>query len=190
LFFDYHRRYGVQVKVARIFNTYGPRMLENDGRVVSNFIVQALRGEAITIYGDGTQTRSFCFVDDLVEGLVRLMDSPPELTGPFNLGNPCETTIEEIAHRVLSQTGSRSRLRRLPLPQDDPRRRRPVIARAQAALEWQPRVDLEQGLKATIGYFALQLATRAPRDAASRASQASSNGAARSAERRAYPLAH
>jgi len=157
LFFDYHREHGLQVKVARIFNTYGPRMLENDGRVISNFIVQALRGEPITVYGDGTQTRSFCFVDDLIEGLVRLMESPPDVTGPCNLGNPSEISIEEIARRILGQTGSESRLIRLPLPQDDPRRRKPEIACARSALDWEPQVDLERGLKATIGYFSLSL---------------------------------
>jgi len=162
LFFDYHREYGLQVKVARIFNTYGPRMLENDGRVVSNFIVQALRGEPITLYGDGTQTRSFCFVDDLIEGLVRLMESPPDVTGPCNLGNPNEISIEEIARRILAHTGSRSSLVRLPLPQDDPRRRKPEISCARSSLHWEPAVDLERGLKATIGYFSLRVAASVP----------------------------
>jgi len=162
LFFDYHREYGLQVKVARIFNTYGPRMLENDGRVVSNFIVQALRGEPITLYGDGTQTRSFCFVDDLIEGLVRLMESPPDVTGPCNLGNPNEISIEEIARRILAHTGSRSSLVRLPLPQDDPRRRKPEISCARSSLQWEPAVDLERGLKATIGYFSLRVAASVP----------------------------
>jgi UDP-glucuronate decarboxylase len=157
LFFDYHRVYGVQIKVARIFNTYGPRMMENDGRVVSNFIVQALRGHAITVYGDGKQTRSFCYVDDLVEGLIRLMESGRDVTGPINLGNPVEVTVDEIARRILTQTHSRSALRRLPLPQDDPKRRKPSIERAASALGWKPRVDLDDGLQATIGYFALKL---------------------------------
>jgi len=159
MFFDYHRVYDVQIKVARIFNTYGPRMMANDGRVVSNFIVQALRGEPITVYGKGQQSRSFCYIDDLVDGLMRLMESGPEITGPFNLGNPHEVTVEEIARRVLVETGSRSRLRHLPLPQDDPKRRKPVIERAAAALGWSPRVDLDRGLKATIGYFTLKLFT-------------------------------
>src|SRR3954454_21556726 len=157
LFFDYQRVHGVQIKVARIFNTYGPRMMENDGRVVSNFIVEALRGDAITIYGEGSQTRSFCYVDDLVEGLIRLMESGREITGPINLGNPVEVTVEEIARRILAQTHSRSSLRHLPLPQDDPKRRKPSIERAFSALGWKPHVDLDHGLKATIGYFALKL---------------------------------
>jgi UDP-glucuronate decarboxylase len=157
MFFDYHRVHGVQIKVARIFNTYGPRMMENDGRVVSNFIVQALRGESITIYGEGTQTRSFCYVDDLVDGLLRLMESGRDVTGPVNLGNPVEVTVEEIARRVLAQTGSPSRLRHLPLPQDDPKRRKPAIDRAISMLGWSPHVDLDRGLQATIGYFALKL---------------------------------
>src|SRR3954464_4258502 len=157
LFFDYQRVHGVQIKVARIFNTYGPRMMENDGRVVSNFIVQALRGDSITIYGEGTQTRSFCYVDDLIDGLLRLMESGRDVTGPVNLGNPVEVTVEEIARRVLAQTGSPSALRHLPLPQDDPKRRKPAIDRAMSMLGWSPRVDLDQGLQATIGYFALKL---------------------------------
>jgi UDP-glucuronate decarboxylase len=157
MFFDYHRVHGVQIKVARIFNTYGPRMMENDGRVVSNFIVQALRGDSITIYGEGTQTRSFCYVDDLVDGLLRLMESGRDVTGPVNLGNPVEVTVEEIARRILAQTGSPSALRRLPLPQDDPKRRKPAIDRAMSMLGWSPRVDLDRGLQATIGYFALKL---------------------------------
>ena len=157
MFFDYHRLYQMPIKVARIFNTYGPRMMENDGRVVSNFIVQALRGEAITVYGEGKQSRSFCYVDDLVEGLVRLMESDREITGPFNLGNPIEVTVEEIARRILAHSGSRSKLRYLPLPQDDPKRRKPVIDRVGEALGWSPRVELDHGLKATIGYFALKL---------------------------------
>jgi UDP-glucuronate decarboxylase len=179
LFFDYHREHGVQIKVARIFNTYGPRMLENDGRVISNFIVQALRGEPITIYGDGAQTRSFCFVDDLVEGLVRLMESSPGVTGPCNLGNPSEITIEEIAHRVLSQTGSRSSLVRLPLPQDDPKRRKPEIACARSALEWEPRIDLEHGLNATIGYFSLRLSAGVPGEIVTSSAKSGSDKKAR-----------
>jgi UDP-glucuronate decarboxylase len=160
LFFDYHRLFGLPIKTARIFNTYGPRMLENDGRVVSNFIVQALRNEPITIYGDGSQTRSFCFVDDLIDGLELLMESPGDVTGPCNLGNPHEVTIREIAARIIKQTGSRSALDRRPLPEDDPKRRRPSISRALKLLGWQPRIPLEHGLNATIGYFSLKLAPR------------------------------
>ncbi|HYW64769.1 MAG TPA: UDP-glucuronic acid decarboxylase family protein [Bradyrhizobium sp.] len=159
LMFDYHRLYGVEVKVARIFNTYGPRMLENDGRVVSNFIVQALRGEPITIYGNGTQTRSFCFVDDLVRGLELLMESPADITGPCNLGNPHEVTIEEIAREVLACTKSKSALSFRALPEDDPKRRKPVIETAFRKLGWRPRVALKDGLQATVAYFALQTAT-------------------------------
>jgi UDP-glucuronate decarboxylase len=162
LFFDYHRLYGIQIKVARIFNTYGPRMLENDGRVVSNFIVQALRNEPITVYGDGSQTRSFCYVDDLLDGLELLMRSPDHVTGPCNLGNPHEVTIGDIAARIIEQTGSRSTLDRRPLPQDDPKRRRPVIARALQLLGWQPRVSLDYGLTSTIGYFSLKLTAPKP----------------------------
>jgi UDP-glucuronate decarboxylase len=162
LMFDYHRQHGVEIKVARIFNTYGPRMLENDGRVVSNFIVQALRGEPITIYGRGTQTRSFCFVDDLVRGLQLLMESPAAVTGPCNLGNPHEVTIEAIAREVLSYTRSTSPLRFEALPKDDPRRRKPVIDIAERSLGWRPRVALKDGLQATIAYFALRIATDAP----------------------------
>jgi UDP-glucuronate decarboxylase len=157
LFFDYHRQYGVEIKVARIFNTYGPRMLENDGRVVSNFVVQALRGEPITLYGDGSQTRSLCYVDDLVDGLERLMTSGSRITGPCNLGNDRETTVREIAALVLKMTGSKSRLVRRPLPQDDPKRRQPVIDRAFDLLGWRPSVALEKGLQRTIDYFALKL---------------------------------
>lgn len=159
LIFDYHRLYGLEVKVARIFNTYGPRMLENDGRVVSNFIVQALRGEPITVYGKGTQTRSFCFVDDLIRGLKLLMESPPSVTGPCNLGNPHEVTIEAIARDVLAYTNSTSPLRFEPLPTDDPKRRKPVIETALRTLGWRPRVALRDGLQATIAYFALRTAT-------------------------------
>jgi UDP-glucuronate decarboxylase len=164
LMFDYHRVFGIEVKVARIFNTYGPRMLENDGRVVSNFIVQALQGEPITVYGAGNQTRSFCFVEDLVRGLEMLMESPPSLTGPFNLGNPQEVSVTTIAEAILARTGSSSTLRFEPLPEDDPKRRKPVIDAAQRLLGWCPRVPLEKGLETTIAYFALQLAGRASCD--------------------------
>jgi UDP-glucuronate decarboxylase len=157
LFFDFQRLHGLPIKVARIFNTYGPRMLENDGRVVSNFIAQALRNQPITLYGDGSQTRSFCYVDDLVDGLELLMQSPPGFLGPCNLGNPRECTIREIARLVLRLTRSSSRLERRPLPADDPKRRQPVIERAQAVLDWCPRVSLETGLRATIDYFSLAL---------------------------------
>jgi UDP-glucuronate decarboxylase len=153
LFFDYHRQHGIEVKVARIFNTYGPRMAPDDGRVVSNFIVHALKGLPITIYGDGAQTRSFCYVDDLIEGFVRLMESPAELIGPVNLGNPGEFTIRELAELVLELTGSKSKLAYLPLPQDDPRQRRPDIALAKDRLGWQPGVALREGLLDTILYF-------------------------------------
>jgi UDP-glucuronate decarboxylase len=153
LFFDYHRQHKLEIKVARIFNTYGPRMHPNDGRVVSNFIVQALKGEPITIYGDGQQTRSFCYVDDLIEGFVRLMESPPELTGPVNLGNPGEFSMKELAEKVVDLTGSKSKVTFHPLPQDDPRQRKPDITLAGSALGWRPTVPLDQGLKETIGYF-------------------------------------
>src|SRR3954451_25239826 len=147
LFFDYHRVHGVQIKVARIFNTYGPRMLENDGRVVSNFIVQALRDDPITIYGSGEQTRSFCFVDDLVRGLELLMESPADMIGPCNLGNPAEITIADIAHKVVALADSKSGIDHRPLPQDDPKRRKPVISKASDILGWKPTIDLEHGLK-------------------------------------------
>ncbi len=153
LFFDYHRQHGVDIKVARIFNTYGPRMHPGDGRVVSNFIVQALKGDDITLYGDGSQTRSFCFVDDLVDGLMRLMAAPRGVTGPVNLGNPGEFTIRQLAETVIEMTGARSRLVHRPLPQDDPRQRRPDLARAEAELGWQPSTALRDGLARTIGYF-------------------------------------
>lgn len=153
LFMDYRRQHGMTVKIARIFNTYGPRMQMDDGRVVSNFIVQALRGEPITIYGDGRQTRSFCHVDDLIEGLVRLMASPPEFCGPVNLGNPGEFTMLELAQRVKALTGSASVLQFRPLPGDDPARRRPDIALARRVLAWEPRVDLAAGLALTVDYF-------------------------------------
>lgn len=152
LFMDYHRQNGVDVRIARIFNTYGPRMHPDDGRVVSNFIVQALRGEDLTIYGDGMQTRSFCYVDDLIEGFVRLMEHP-ELVGPVNLGNPGEFTMLELAERVLGQIGGKSRITHLPLPGDDPKQRQPDIALARMELDWEPKVALEEGLERTIGYF-------------------------------------
>ena len=153
LFFDYHRQHGLDVKVVRIFNTYGPRMHPNDGRVVSNFIVQALLGRDITIYGDGSQTRSFCYVDDLIEGLVRMMATPSEMTGPVNMGNPAEFTIRELAETVLRMVGSRSKLVFEPLPGDDPRQRQPDISRARDGLDWHPKVGLEEGLERTIAYF-------------------------------------
>jgi UDP-glucuronate decarboxylase len=153
LFFDYHRQFDVKIKVARIFNTYGPRMHPNDGRVVSNFIVQALRGDPVTIHGDGKQTRSFCFVSDLVDGLVRLMDSPDDVTGPINLGNPAECSMIELAEAVIRLVGSASRLVFYPSPADDPRQRQPDITKARAQLGWEPKVPLEQGLVQTIAYF-------------------------------------
>ena len=153
LFFDYHRQHGTAIKVARIFNTYGPRMHPNDGRVVSNFIVQALKGEPITIFGEGTQTRSFCYVDDLIEGFIRLMATPDEVTGPINLGNPGEFTIRQLAEMVIELTGSRSQLVFHPLPIDDPLQRRPNIGLAEQHLGWQPTVPLRQGLERTIAYF-------------------------------------
>jgi UDP-glucuronate decarboxylase len=153
LFFDYRRQYKLDIKVARIFNTYGPRMHPNDGRVVSNFIVQALRGDDITIYGDGSQTRSFCYVDDLIEGLMRLMATPSEVTGPINIGNPAEFTILELAETVLRLVGGRSKLIRMPLPQDDPKQRQPDISLAKQVLGWKPRVQIEDGLARTIKYF-------------------------------------
>jgi UDP-glucuronate decarboxylase len=153
LFFDYHRQNGVEIKVARIFNTYGPRMHPADGRVVSNFIMQALKGEPITIYGDGSQTRSFCFVDDLIAGFVKLMDSPADVTGPVNIGNPAEFTILELAEMAIKQTGSRSEIIRLPLPADDPKQRQPNISVAREKLGWEPTVPLEEGLARTIDYF-------------------------------------
>lgn len=153
LFFDYHNQLGLDIKVARIFNTYGPRMHPNDGRVVSNFIVQALRGEDITIYGDGSQTRSFCYVDDLIDGFLALMDSPEGFTGPVNLGNPREFTIRELAEKVIALTGSRSTLTFKPLPQDDPMQRCPDIGLARLELGWEPTVALEEGLERTVAYF-------------------------------------
>ena len=153
LFFDYHRQYQTRIKVARIFNTYGPRMDPADGRVVSNFIVQALTHQPITIYGDGSQTRAFCYVDDMVDGFVRLMNSPSEVTGPINLGNPAEFTMRELAEQVLELTGSPSPLVYEPLPSDDPRQRCPDISRAQETLDWAPRTPLSEGLQHTIDYF-------------------------------------
>ena len=153
LFFDFHRQFGLRIKVARIFNTYGPNMHPDDGRVVSNFIVQALRGEPITIYGDGNQTRSFCYVSDLVEGLVRLMRSGDNVSGPINLGNPVEFSVLNLAERIVDMTGSRSQIIYRPLPSDDPKRRRPDITRAKTLLDWTPGVTLDQGLAPTIAYF-------------------------------------
>jgi UDP-glucuronate decarboxylase len=153
LFFDYHRQHNLQIKVARIFNTYGPRMHPSDGRVVSNFIVQALKNEAITLYGDGRQSRSFCYVDDLIDGLIRLMESPAALTGPINLGNPVEFTMLELAQMVVTETGSSSPFVHQPLPQDDPRQRRPDISLAKAHLGWTPKVSLRDGLTLTTAYF-------------------------------------
>lgn len=153
LFFDYHRQHGVDIKVVRIFNTYGPNMRGDDGRVVSNFIVQALKGEDITIYGDGSQTRSFCYVDDLVEALIRMMNSRDGFTGPVNLGNPGEFTMLQLAEKVIEHTGSKSKIVYLPLPQDDPTQRKPVIDLAKKELGWEPTVPLDEGLKKTIDYF-------------------------------------
>ncbi len=153
LFFDYWKQHRVPIKVVRIFNTYGPRMHPDDGRVVSNFILQALRGEDITVYGDGQQTRSFCFVDDLIEGLIRTMAADETVTGPINLGNPCEFTILELAEMIVRLTGSSSKIVRCKLPRDDPRRRRPDISQAKELLDWEPAVALETGLQRTIAYF-------------------------------------
>ena len=153
LFFDYHRQHDISIKVARIFNTYGPRMNPDDGRVVSNFIVQALQGEDITVYGEGQQTRSFCYVDDLIDGFVCLMNSDSDVTGPVNLGNPGEFTVRELAEHVIDLTGSPSKLVFKPLPQDDPRQRKPDISKAKSLLDWQPEVKLDEGLKRTIAYF-------------------------------------
>jgi UDP-glucuronate decarboxylase len=158
LFFDYHRQHQLAIKVIRIFNTYGPRMHPHDGRVVSNFIVQALRGEDITLYGDGQQTRSFCYVDDLIEGFVRMMATGPDVTGPVNLGNPDEFTIRQLAELVIELTGSRSNLVQRPLPQDDPRQRQPDIAVARTTLDWSPTVKLREGLLRTVAYFDVLLA--------------------------------
>ena len=154
LFFDYHRQHGLRIKVPRIFNTYGPRMHPNDGRVVSNFIVQALKGEPITIYGDGSQTRSFCYVDDLVDALMRMMGTADDVTGPVNVGNPNEFTIRQLAEKVVEMTGSKSKIVTKPLPGDDPKQRRPDISLARAKLGWEPMTQLEAGLRKTIDYFA------------------------------------
>ncbi len=153
LFFDYHRQHGLEIKVARIFNTYGPKMQPCDGRVVSNFIVQALKNEPISLYGDGTQTRSFCYIDDMVSGLVKLMNSPKEFIGPINLGNPVEFTVRDLAEKVIDLTGSSSTITTSPLPADDPKQRQPDISIARAQLDWTPEVALEAGLKQTIPYF-------------------------------------
>jgi UDP-glucuronate decarboxylase len=152
-FFDYHREHNVRIKVARIFNTYGPNMHPNDGRVVSNFIIQALKGEDITIYGDGSQSRSFCYVDELIDGFIRLMASGDQFTGPVNLGNPVEFTIKELAEKIIDMTGSRSKLSLNPLPQDDPKQRQPDITLAKKELGWEPKIKLEEGLVKTINYF-------------------------------------
>ena len=153
LFFDYHRQHKLRIRVARIFNTYGPRMHPNDGRVVSNFIVQALKGEPITLYGDGSQTRAFCYVDDLIEGFIRLMAAPDDVTGPINLGNPVEIPVAELARRVIALVGSRSKIEMHPLPVDDPLQRCPDIGRAKSVLGWEPKVELDVGLKKTIAFF-------------------------------------
>ncbi len=153
LFFDYHRQHQLEIKVVRIFNTYGPRMHPNDGRVVSNFIVQALSGKDITIYGDGSQTRSFCYVDDLIEGFIRLMESPSDTTGPINIGNPVESTIKELAETIIAMVGGKSKLIFNPLPQDDPKQRKPDITLARNKLGWEPKVKLHDGLSNTVDYF-------------------------------------
>ena len=157
MFFDYHRQHGVRIKVIRIFNTYGPRMAENDGRVVSNFIMQALRNEDITIYGDGTQTRSFQYVSDLIEGMVRMMESGDDFLGPVNIGNPGEFTMLELAEKVIALTGSKSKIVFKPLPSDDPKMRRPDITLAKSKLDWEPKVKLDEGLEKTIEYFKTKL---------------------------------
>ncbi|MFZ9101828.1 MAG: UDP-glucuronic acid decarboxylase family protein [Pontimonas sp.] len=153
LFFDYHRQHGMPIRVARIFNTYGPRMAPDDGRVVSNFVLQALRGEPLTIYGDGSQTRSFCYVSDLIDGFVRLMDNDKELVGPVNLGNPGEFTMKELADAVIDVTGSKSTIEHKPLPQDDPKQRQPDISLAKKELGWEPTIQLREGLEKTVEYF-------------------------------------
>ena len=161
LFFDYHRQHGLEIKVMRIFNTYGPRMHPNDGRVVSNFVMQALRGDPITLFGDGGQTRSFCFVDDLLDGMIALMATGPEVTGPVNVGNPGEFTIRELAEVIVEMTGSKSEIVFEPLPADDPKQRRPDITKAQSILGWNPSISLEQGLAPTIDYFRNLISTQA-----------------------------
>ena len=177
LFFDYHRQHKLEIKVARIFNTYGPRMHPSDGRVVSNFIVQALKGEPITIYGDGGQTRSFCYVDDLIEGFLRLMDSPKEVTGPINLGNPGEFTMRQLAELTIELTGSKSRMAFQSLPQDDPKQRKPDITQATERLGWRPTVPLKEGLRRTIAYFDKLLAGRPDRPDSVRRLRATGGGA-------------
>jgi len=162
LFFDYHRQHQTRIKVVRIFNTYGPRMHPNDGRVVSNFIVQALRGEDVTLYGDGSQTRAFCYVDDLIEGFIRLMGTGESETGPINIGNPHEIPVRELAERVIALTGSRSQIVYRPLPTDDPLQRCPDISKARRVLDWEPRVDLDTGLQKTIDYFDTLLRANTP----------------------------
>jgi UDP-glucuronate decarboxylase len=162
LFFDYYRQHNLKIRVARIFNTYGPRMHPDDGRVVSNFIMQALRNEPVTLYGNGTQTRAFCYVDDLIDGFVKLMAAPDDVTGPINLGNPVETSVAELADRIIALTGSRSTITRRPLPVDDPVQRCPEIAQAKAVLGWQPRTELNAGLTRTIAYFEKLLSQRVP----------------------------
>ena len=166
LFFDYRRQHQVKIKVVRIFNTYGPRMHPNDGRVVSNFIVQALQGQDITLYGEGTQTRAFCYVDDLIEGMIRLMASADDITGPINIGNPHEISVRELAEHVIRLTGTRSRIVFQPLPADDPTQRCPDISKASQLLGWEPRVPLQDGLQSTIGYFRDALGSAAAREAA------------------------
>ena len=153
MFFDYLRQHRLDIRVVRIFNTYGPRMHPNDGRVVSNFIVQALTGQDITIFGDGSQTRSFCYVDDLIDAMVRMMNNRDNFSGPINIGNPCEFTMLQLAQEVIRLTGSKSELVRKPLPADDPKQRQPDITQARDLLDWEPRVQLESGLKSTIAYF-------------------------------------
>lgn len=165
LFFDYHRLYGTPIKVGRIFNTYGPRMQVGDGRVVSNLIVQALRNKPMTLNGDGSQTRSFCYVDDLIEAIVRLMDTPEDFTGPVNLGNPCEVTVAELAERIIAITGTRSKIIHRPMPVDDPTRRCPDIRLAKQALDWEPQVSLEEGLRQTVDWFERSLAGAEPQEA-------------------------
>jgi UDP-glucuronate decarboxylase len=164
LFFDYYRQHKLRIRVARIFNTYGPRMHPNDGRVVSNFIVQALKNEPITLYGDGTQTRAFCYVDDMIDGFVRMMDAPDDITGPMNLGNPVETTVAELAGLIIELTGSRSRIVHRPLPVDDPIQRCPDISQATSLLNWQPQTALRPGLERTIAYFEALLTERGELD--------------------------
>jgi UDP-glucuronate decarboxylase len=172
LFFDYYRQHSLRIRVVRIFNTYGPRMHPNDGRVVSNFIVQALRNEPITLYGDGAQTRAFCYVDDMIDGIVRMMAAPDDITGPVNLGNPVETSVAELAHLIVELTGSRSKIEHRPLPIDDPVQRCPDISQAKGLLDWQPRVELATGLARTIAYFDELLARAAEVPSAGGASAA------------------